>query len=36
LLRAQAAIALLEEDGERGFVLTEKGEFLRSDHPQSL
>jgi hypothetical protein len=36
LLRAQAAIGLLEEDGSRGFVLTDKGEFLRSDHPQSL
>ena len=36
LLRAQAAIGLLEEDASRGFVLTEEGEFLRSDHPQSL
>ena len=36
LLRAQAAIGLLEEDGSRGFVLTDRGEFLRSDHPQSL
>ena len=36
MLRAQAAIGLLEEDGSRGFVLTDKGEFLRSDHPQSL
>ena len=36
LLRAQAAIGLLEEDGSRGFVLTDKGELLRSDHPQSL
>jgi O-methyltransferase domain/Dimerisation domain len=36
LLRAQAAIGLLEEDGSRGFVLTDKGDLLRSDHPQSL
>src|SRR5262249_61145773 len=36
LLRAQAAIGLLEEDGSRGFLLTERGELLRSDHPQSL
>ena len=36
LLRAQAAIGLLAEDGSRGFVLTERGELLRSDHPQSL
>ncbi len=36
LLRAQAAIGLLEEDGSRGFVLTDKGELLRSDHAQSL
>lgn len=36
LLRAQAAIGLLEEDSSRGFVLTERGALLRSDHPQSL
>jgi len=36
LLRAQAAIGLLEDDGSRGFVLTDEGELLRSDHPQSL
>jgi hypothetical protein len=36
LLRAQAAIGLLEEDASQGFVLTDKGELLRSDHPQSL
>ena len=36
LLRSQAAIGLLEEDGSQGFVLTEEGEVLRSDHPQSL
>jgi hypothetical protein len=36
LLRAQATIGLLEEDSSRGFVLTDMGELLRSDHPQSL
>jgi len=36
LLRAQAAIGLLEEDVSRGFVLTDKGELLCSEHPQSL
>jgi hypothetical protein len=36
LLRAQSAIGLVREDGSRGFVLTDKGELLRSDHPQSL
>src|SRR5262245_10218382 len=36
LLRAQAAIGLLKEDGSQGFVLSDKGELLRSDHPQSL
>lgn len=36
LLRAQAAIGLLTEDGSRSFVLTDKGALLRSDHPQSL
>jgi methyltransferase family protein len=36
LLRGQASIGLLEEDSLRGFVLTDKGELLRSDHPQSL
>ncbi len=36
LLRAQAAIGLLEEDGSRRFVLTDEGDLLRSDHPQSL
>jgi hypothetical protein len=36
LLRAQAAIGLLKEDGSQGFVLTDKGDLLRSDHPQSL
>ena len=36
LLRAQAAIGLLQEDGSAGFVLTQEGDLLRSDHPQSL
>jgi hypothetical protein len=36
LLRAQAAIGLLEEDSSRRFLLTDEGELLRSDHPQSL
>jgi hypothetical protein len=36
LLRAQAAIGLLEEDASQGFVLTDKGDLLRSNHPQSL
>lgn len=36
LLRAQAAIGLLEENSSRGFVLTDMGALLRSDHPQSL
>lgn len=36
LLRAQAAIGLLAEDASRGFVLTETGDLLRSDHPRSL
>ena len=36
LLRAESAIGLLEEDDARGFVLTEMGGLLRSDHPQSL
>jgi hypothetical protein len=36
LLRGQASIGLLQEDTSRGFVLTDKGELLRSDHPQSL
>jgi len=36
LLRAQAAIGLLEEDGSHGLVGNDQGELLRSDHPQSL
>lgn len=36
LLRAQATIGLVEEDSSSGFLLTEEGQLLRSDHPQSL
>jgi O-methyltransferase/methyltransferase family protein len=36
LLRAQAAIGLLAEDGSEAFVLTDRGALLRADHPQSL
>ncbi len=36
LLRAQAAIGLLQEDSSRKFVLTGQGDLLRSGHPQSL
>ena len=36
LLRAQAAIGLLVEDSSGGFVLTESGDLLRTDHPRSL
>jgi O-methyltransferase domain len=36
LLRAQAAIGLLDEDSSRRFSLTEEGDLLRSEHPQSL
>ena len=36
LLRAQAAIGLLAEDGSQGFVLTEMDDILRSAHPRSL
>ena len=36
LLRAQATIGLLKEDSSCGFTLTESGELLRADHPQSL
>jgi len=36
LLRAQAAIGLLAEDDAGGFVLTERGDLLRTAHPQSL
>jgi len=36
LLRAQAAIGLLAEDDSRGFLLTDQGALLRTDHRQSL
>jgi hypothetical protein len=36
LLRAQTAIGLVKEDSSMGFMLTDKGALLRSDHPQSL
>jgi hypothetical protein len=36
LMRGLASIELLSEDGDRNFALTETGEFLRKDHPQTL
>lgn len=36
LLRALASLGLLSEDRNRSFSLTASGEFLRSDHPQTL
>jgi hypothetical protein len=36
LLRAQAAIGLLVETSSGGFMLTDKGDLLRTAHPQSL
>jgi hypothetical protein len=36
LMRALASLDLLVEDESRGFAVTETGELLRSDHPQSL
>jgi len=36
LLRALASIELLSEDHTQAFVLTDAGNLLRSDHPQSL
>ena len=36
LLRALGSLDLLAEDTERTFSLTEAGELLRSDHPQTL
>lgn len=36
LLRALASIGLLEEDRTQGFVLTELGGLLRSDHAETL
>ena len=36
LMRALASLGLLVEDESRGFVSSEAGDALRSDHPQSL
>ena len=36
LMRALASLGLLVEDDSRGFAISEAGELLRSDHPQSL
>src|SRR5437870_4372761 len=36
LLRALASLELLQEDAHRSFALTACGEYLRSDHPQTL
>ena len=36
LMRALASLGLLVEDESHGFAVTEAGELLRSDHPQSL
>lgn len=36
LLRALGSLELLREDKDRTFSLTETGELLRSDHPQTL
>jgi len=36
LLRALASLGLLHEDDQRGFSLTETGDILREDHPQTL
>ena len=36
LLRALGSLELLREDNDRTFSLTETGELLRSDHPQTL
>lgn len=36
LLRALGSLELLREDKDRTFSLTEPGELLRSDHPQTL
>jgi len=35
LLRALGALALLKEDGHRRFSLTDAGDLLRKDHPQT-
>ena len=36
LLRALGCLGLLNEDGNRSFSLTDSGEFLRAEHPQTL
>jgi hypothetical protein len=36
LLRALGALDLLKEDGSRRFSLTDAGDLLRKDHPQTL
>lgn len=36
LLRALASVGLLREDGTHRFTITETGELLRADHPQTL
>ncbi len=36
LMRGLASLELLTEDESRGFALTETGELLRNDHPQTL
>lgn len=36
LLRALGSLELVQEDGDRRFSLTEAGQLLRKDHPQTL
>jgi hypothetical protein len=36
LLRALASLGVLREHGSRSFSITEAGELLRADHPQSM
>jgi hypothetical protein len=36
LLRAVASVGVLAEDGAGAFALTELGQYLRADHPQSV
>ena len=36
LLRALGSLGLLHEDSQRGFTLTEAGDLLRKDHPQTM
>src|SRR5262245_24616234 len=35
LLRAVASVGVLREDGDGAFALTDLGQYLRADHPQS-